>query len=348
MTPDQGTLPPEVVAQRGYLRLRVTPQAINTAILDHPEFASFKATVTKRFAAWRTAEATQLKAFDKDDRPKILIEALSESLLEAFRKVPLLDAYDVYQHLMDYWETTLQDDAYRIAQEGWREGAQPREILQVKNKENKLVWLEKEDYRRGKRRFKSDLLPPALVIDRYFVDERDAIAALEQDLAAIEELLDEKREEQSDEDGLLAEVVEGEGEKQKITEKAVSARLSAIRGDSDYAEEVAALTEYRALMKRQADTKTKIKVAQETLTAKLSARYTALTEDEVKALVVDDKWLATLGAAVQGELSRVSQTLTGRVRQLAERYAMPLPALNNEVNALAARVSEHLKRMSVS
>jgi integrase len=74
-------------------------------------------------------------------------------------------------------------------------------------------------------------------------------------------------------------------------------------------------------------------------------RDRVLTEDEIKTLVVDDKWLAMLAAAVQGELDRVSQTLTGRIRQLAERYATPLPHLTDEVSALAARVDGHLKKM---
>ena len=70
-----------------------------------------------------------------------------------------------------------------------------------------------------------------------------------------------------------------------------------------------------------------------------------LTEDEIKTLVVDDEWLAALHAYVQGELDRVSQTLTGRIRQLAERYATPLPQLTEDVEALAALVNEHLKKM---
>jgi type I restriction enzyme M protein len=81
------------------------------------------------------------------------------------------------------------------------------------------------------------------------------------------------------------------------------------------------------------------------LDAKLDAKYPTLTEDEIKALVVDDKWLASIAAAVQGELDRVSQTLTGRIRQLAERYATPLPQLTDEVATLASRVDEHLKEM---
>jgi len=44
-------------------------------------------------------------------------------------------------------------------------------------------------------------------------------------------------------------------------------------------------------------------------------------------------------------LDRVSQALTGRIKQLAERYATPLPELTDEVETLAARVDEHLKKM---
>jgi len=81
------------------------------------------------------------------------------------------------------------------------------------------------------------------------------------------------------------------------------------------------------------------------LLAKVAVQYGKLTEDEIKTLVVEDKWLSTIAAAVQGELDRVSQTLTGRVRQLAERYATPLPQLTGEVATLAARVERHLEKM---
>ena len=77
-------------------------------------------------------------------------------------------------------------------------------------------------------------------------------------------------------------------------------------------------------------------------------KYPQLTEADVKSLVIDDKWMARLAASVQGELDRVSQTLTGRIRELAERYATPLPQLTDEVAVLAARVGEHLKRMGAA
>jgi type I restriction enzyme M protein len=280
----------------------------------------------------------------KDGHPKALIETIAEDLLAAFRQAPLLDAYDVYQHLMDYWAETMQDDAYLIAADGWV-GAQPREIVQVKDKNNKLTWPEPHDYLKGKRRFKSDLVPAPILVARYFAAERDAIEALDNQLATLEQQLDEMREENSGEDGLLAEVIEGEGDKQKIAAKAVKARLKEIGKDPLYADERAALEAYADLLEQQTEAKARRKAAQEDLDKKIDAKYPKLTEAEIKTLVVDDKWMARLSAAVQGELDRVSQTLTGRIRELAERYATPLPKLTDEVETLAARVEEHLKKM---
>ena len=77
-------------------------------------------------------------------------------------------------------------------------------------------------------------------------------------------------------------------------------------------------------------------------------QYPKLTEAEIKVLVVEDKWMAAIGTAVQSELDRVSQTLTGRIRLLAERYAAPLPQIEDEVERLAAKVDKHLKKMGAA
>jgi len=156
------------------------------------------------------------------------------------------------------------------------------------------------------------------------------------------------REEHSGEEGLLAEVIEGEGDKQKIAAKAVMARLKAIGNDPLYADERAVLEAYAALLEQQTAAKARRKAAQEDLDKKIDAKYPKLTEAEIKTLVVDDKWMARLAAAVQGILDRVSQTLTGRIRELAERYATPLPTLVDEVAALTAKVNGHLRKMGMN
>ena len=335
----------ETAGRPGYARPKPALTDVKRAILEHPEFSAFQQKVGRVFAGWRTVTTPCLTGFRKDGHPKELIETIAEDLLAAFRQAPLLDSYDVYQHLMDYWAESMQDDSYLIAADGWVKGAQPREIERVKDKNNRLTWPEPHDYLKRKRRFKSDLVPAPILVARYFVAERDAVEALDNQLATIEQQLDEIHEENGGEDGLLAEVVEGEGNKQKITAKAVKVRLKEIGNDPLYADERAALERYADLLEQQSDVKAKRKAAQEDLDKKIDTKYPKLTEAEIKTLVVDDKWMARLSASVQSEIDHVSQTLAGRIHQLAERYATPLPKLTEEVEGLSARVAEHLKKM---
>ena len=90
------------------------------------------------------------------------------------------------------------------------------------------------------------------------------------------------------------------------------------------------------------------KAAEDQLEIDLDAKYSQLGEDEVKELVVGEKWLAAIDAAIHGELDRVSQTLAARVKELAERYATPLSNLGGRVAELEAKVVGHLERMGVT
>ena len=228
----------------------------------------------------------------------------------------LIDPYGVYQHLMDYWAETMQDDAWMIVADGWQ--------AMQNGKPN------------------TDLIPPALIVARYFAAEQTAIEKLEAERDAISRQMEEMDEEHGGEEGLLSEAKTDKG---KLTKASVKARLAEIKHDKEAADERRLLTAYAALIEQEAAAGKKVKEAQKALDAKVAAKYRQLTEAEIKTLVVEDKWLAALAASVQGELDRVSQALTGRIRQLAERYATPIPKLAGEVETLAARVDEHLKKM---
>lgn len=320
----------------GYCQLKVAAAEIKAAIFGHAEFTAYNESVTKLFAKWKTANTPRLKGLAIGAKPKALIEALSENLLDTFEKARLLDPYDVYQHLMDYWAETVQDDVYMLVSDGWREAAKPQLI--VEDKKTK----EKPDFAVGKLKYKAELIPPTLVISRYFAVEQAAVEKLEVDVAAIEQALEEMAEEHGGEEGLLA---EAKNDKDKLTKVSVTARLKEIKNDQDAADERKALNDYLALIEKESEASAKVYVAQAELTAKVAAKYGKLTDDEIKVLVVDDKWLATIAVAVQGELDRVSQALTGRIRQLAERYTTPMPQLTAEVATLANRVAEHLQKM---
>ena len=326
----------------GYSALRVAAADIKTTIFGHAEFTAFNVTASKLFAKWKAANTPRLKEFAKDGLPKRLIETIAEDLLATFEKAPLIDAYDIYQHLMDYWAETMQDDCYLIAADGWRESAQPRLIIEDKARKTKA----KPDFTLGKKKYTAELIPPALVIARYYAQEQAAIEALEAELSSLVQQIEEMAEEHGGEGGLLE---DARNDKDKLTKASVAARLKEIgKTDPDTADERKALIDYLALCEKETVTSGKISDAQDALLAKVAARYGQLTESEIQTLVVDDKWLATLAAAVQGELDRVSQTLTGRIRQLAERYATPLPQLTLEVAVLAAKVDAHLKKMGAA
>jgi type I restriction enzyme M protein len=326
--------------REGYAQLQQPMNEVKAAVLAHPEFVAFNTQASQTFAAWQARNLAALQGIKVGDHPKALIHNLAEDLLARFKSMPLVDAYDVYQHLMDYWAEVMQDDVYLLVQDGWAAGSKLREVTQVKNKDNKLVWPEAHDFVMAKRRYKSDLVPKALLIDRYFAEQQQLLTQLQAELDATTSQIAELEEEHSAEGGALADL-------DKINDKEVKALIKKLANDADAADALAVLKQWLQLSDKEAEIKKTTKALDADLDQKAFDRYSKLTNDEVKQLVVHDKWLATLNASLQAELDRVSQTLTRRIRELAERYATPLPALADEVEAVSAKVVEHLKRMGV-
>jgi type I restriction enzyme M protein len=321
----------------GYSMLKLPIGEVKAAIFGHSEFAAFNGVIAKHLNNWEKSSIPHLKSFRKDGHPKALIETISENLLTTFEAAPLLNPYTVYQHLMDYWVATMQDDAYLIAGDGWIEAALPKLIVEDKNNKSKI----KPDFVIGKKKYQAELIPPALIIRRWFANEQETVDRLQAELEVLQQRMEEMREEHGVEDGLLIEA----NNKGKYTKASVNARVKEIKNDDDVAEEIKTLKDYSELLDKEAVTEGRLAAAQDGLTQKLAAKYGALTESEVISLAVGDKWLATMATAVQGELDSVSQNLAERVRELAERYATPLPRLADEMTVLAARVDGHLKRM---
>jgi type I restriction enzyme M protein len=93
----------ESAGRTGYTQLKLPIAEVKTTIFTHPQFTSFNRAATKVFADWKEANIQLLKGFSKNGHPKTLIETLSEDLLSRFKPTLLVNAYDVYQHLMNYW-----------------------------------------------------------------------------------------------------------------------------------------------------------------------------------------------------------------------------------------------------
>ncbi|NCN98510.1 MAG: hypothetical protein GW928_14060 [Rhodoferax sp.] len=168
------------------------------------------------------------------------------------------------------------------------------------------------------------------------------MAQLEAERDGITRLMEELDEEHGSEDGLLA---DAKNDKGKLTKVSAKAQLAKVKHNKAALEERKLLVTYIDLTEQEATASKKVKDAAKALDAKVAAQYGKLNPADIKTLVVNDKWLTALSASVQGELDRVSQTLTGRIKQLTERYVTPIPQLTAEVETLADKVDAHLKKM---
>ena len=313
-----------------YLDLAVEKAAIKASIYEHPQFASFIADMNAHFYTWRTQSATVLKTLQAGFHPKELIASMSESLLSFYYGKPLIDPYDTYQHLMDYWAATMQDDCYLIAADGWK--AQTYRVIEIKKD---------KDGKPGKsvdKGWACDLVPKALIVARYFAKEQAAINQLAADMEAAAAKVSELEEEHAGEDNVFSGF-------DKINAVNVKERIKEIANDAAAKDELDVLHEWIKLTVEEIAIKKALREAEADIDRKAYAQYDKLSEVEVKTLTVDDKWMARLDAAIHGEMDRVSQTLTQRVKELAERYETPLPHMVDRVTELESKVAEHLKRM---
>ena len=309
----------------GYVDLAVDKTVIKSTIYGHPEFATFIKGMNTHFVVWRDKSAKTLRQLQPACHPKPTIARLSEDLLAHYTAQPLIDKYDVYQHLMDYWAETMQDDCYAIAADGWK--AETYRVIEKdkKGKDKDKGWA-------------CDLVPKTLIVARYFAQEQEAIRNLEAELETAAVRMTELEEEHGGEEGFFSAL-------EKVNNANVSARLKEIEGDIEAKDEVDVLDEWLRLTSKEADLKKELKDAEADLDAKAYKKYPTLAEPEIKTLVVDDKWIATLDAIIHGEMNRISLALAERVKELAERYESPMPRISGEVVELEAKVNCHLRKM---
>ncbi len=318
----------------GYVKALVSASQVKTTILAHPEFTAFAQRSLQPFEQW-SADAA-LTDIQQGDHPKQLIYRISEDLLQRYANVPLLNKYDVYQILMDYWAETMQDDVYVLVQDGWQAGSVLRELKVEKGEKLK----ETPDLIINKAKYKAELLPPALNVARYFSKQQEALNQLQTALDSATQELESFIEENSGDEGALSDAL---NDKDKVTKASVGARAK-LTHDQD---EIRALQKASDLFNAESDAKKAVKEAQDALDLAVFKHYKKLSIDDIKTLLVQDKWLATLQANIQAEIERITQQLANRVKELEERYAEPLPTLVASVDVLSEKVAGHLRAMGL-
>lgn len=327
-----------------YYSLIIPTEEIKNTIFHHPAFTSYGKQMDEVFHHWKKETISHALKLDEGIRPKQEIQLISENLLKHYDKKPLTDKYAMYQHLMDYWAETMQDDFYELAAEGWKAGNEVRRIEKKTKKGDKEIVKQLA----GIEGLEGLLIPPSLMIQEYFSKEQKAIDDLEAQGESLKAKQEELAVENSGEDGLLSEVIDDKG---KISKTSIAKRLKDLTSrkgkiNKDDKEEFDLLTKYKWLLDEEAEKNGLIKTAKAELEKKIIAMYPKLMIEEIKHLVIENKWMAEMDKRIRAEMDNISHRLTQRIRELANRYEKPLPQLKIDVEDLSNIVENHLKKMN--
>ena len=331
----RGDLFSEHPTREGYYSLNCEQDTIRDTVSTNADFQKQSKGFKRSFADWCDKHRNELNSLAQGFAPKTLIEQLGNSLLEIFgADKSLVDAYDVYDCLMNYWGETMQDDCYMISSGGWTVQLYTPQPASKKSNDKK-----KEKKAATPEDIVCDLLPVPIVVDEYFADKHNLIVAAEellsQNEAQLAELIEEQAENYLDEDNFP---------NGKMTDANIKKRIKALDKKAN-AEELAVLQKYLKLKEDISFVKRTIKNLKYDLLTALLVKYADLSEEDIKRLVIEKKWFASLGSRLDGEMQRISQCLTSKVSALAERYAQTLSEIDTEIADLEAKVAAHLKQM---
>ena len=335
--------------REGYSSLKVELSEVQDYALHRSGLDSLRAQVAAIVDEWFIEWRDALANLSAETKPHDLITGLGDDLLERFKPVPLLNEYDAYQQLMTYWHDVMHDDLSLIMAElsaggDWVKAAAPRPTIEDKERKlNEIPDLELGTGRK-KTKYKMDLVPPSLIVARYFADEQSRIDEVNAELEAATAAVTEHAEEHGADEGVLAEATNDKGAytKQLVYAVIKAAKLAHDGETLDVARDALALVDAEVSLKRIA------KRDQAALDEMTLRKYGDLTDDEVKSIVLDDKWRTAIATVVDGEVDALTHALVARIRHLGARYAETVHELEAEWMKLGARVAEHLVSMGVA
>lgn len=372
----------------GFYRLNIDKKEIGDAISSNKEFRELNGFFSVAMDEWFELVSRQMFALEPGCKPKELIADWGESLLEAVGEVNgMVDAYDIYDILLRYWNSTMQDDCYLISREGWKAELSCQVLTtDKKSKEVKFVQKKNPTFRD----YNCDLLPVDIVVDHYFKTAKDKLQKAEELVAQLSDEIAQMEEEYPDElNGTVAEIRKAyntatcpkprENEKEILTEylaisgnnKAAkearaeliakhqsifaifdainAAKLKArVKEIEEYAplpdDTLAIYKEYLEKSVKLKDSKDEAKAYIAELTQLVVDKYPKLTEEEIKKMVVKDKWHAFIVGEAINEAFQVS-IAEEQITALVDRYERRLSDISESVKVLESKVSSHLAKM---
>ena len=390
-------------ANNGYYSLKPKKEEVNDVIDNDSSYKAQGEAFAKVLNGWKEDVEPKMMAINQGVHPKELIADWSESLLaKTMEHSGLVDAYDTYDVLLNYWADTMQDDCYMVSNDGWTyPEVKAIKVKEVKEKKNKKDNGSDTESNKSKTKeipcmydeIVCDLLPVNIILDEYFSDEKHHIDILKAKQEEIESLIQEMTEEHEDDFNGYDKVNEIraaykaatckkpiKGEKvflltladmpsnnknaklarnsfiaehqdvfagwEKFNKADIKRRIGEIENYHPLlTDTLAVFKEYLDKYDELTSLKVQIKELTTTLTNKVVEKYASLTEDEIRTLVVERKWLATVIGGCMALMQSVTHRIGTEVASLVERYENTLPELTKEVSEYENEVNGYLAEM---
>lgn len=323
------------VMREGFYRLNVPKEEVRNIIFNDEEFSAYSDRMDEAFEAWKNKVDSDLRGIDKSVEVKEFVVVLAELLLAEFADFELVDKYDVYQVLLQYWLDTMADDVFVLKYDGYEAGRITEDIIEVTtNKKGET----KEKYKG----WEGKLIPKSIVECAYFAVERRKIDEAQSVVDMTQDMLDELVEQETGDEGYLRDYL---NDKDKIVDKPLKARLKEVKKYAPDGEECEILTRYVELADKVKKYSKLVKDLNIDLDKMLREKYGKLSVEEIKELLVNRKWYYSVFDGISALYESASHDMANRISELADRYENTLPELEQSVEDYEAKVKAHLERM---
>lgn len=354
-----------------YYCMKIGESGIFDTISNSADIQQEKLNCTSTLRGWLndfddTVRQYSANSFD----PKIEIARIGNSILEAFGNSVLLNNYSVYELLRNYWADVMQDDFYIISTEGWKVARIPiynakeepightydpltDSLMErvyfpdLRKKLDEATALE-DQARQELEQYVEDNESGYFDDSRYFrfqIRKTKKKKVVIEPGCCCEKCIQMRNSELLDIYIAKCKEIKKQDKKAEPTYKSVF--------DAQQYEEFMVLRRYFDLLDEKKNaTKAKNKIAKE-LEESIRKMYESFycnrdeqsTMDEIRNLVIEDKWAYDIRNIFSQFLNSEVQNIVSEIQAIQNRYANTLQDLNSKSSDLERKVMSHLNKM---
>jgi type I restriction enzyme M protein len=325
-----------IASAKNYYKLNIEKNKLRDAVYDNRAFKNYGNKVETAYTKWKkTADKILFNLKDKTDFKKLIIE-ISEEITAEFADVKLIGKYDVYEVLLSYWQTVMADDVYLVTKDGYKIGRE-FEIFYKETKKKGSSAAIKENGWDGK------IIPKELIIKEFFAEEKLAVDDAQRFIDEEKSKIDDMLEEHGYNDGAFKDFLNPKGE---IIKSEVESVIKQVEKNKETdTEDFIVWTKYLERANILCENEKLVKILARQLDDKVKTKYADLTAKQIKELLINRKWHAQIYEGIYNLYKTVSQRITERIIEIAERYENTLTDLETIADDCESKVKKHLEEM---